>query len=94
MPLSSKLCFIGVDHARALRSDTGSGKQSFQDMCVTKLELGHEESIARASPYSSSTTHVSFDPPPCDEFTTSEPLRRATRVRPPGMMVVFSPLKT
>jgi RNA polymerase sigma factor (sigma-70 family) len=23
-------------------------------------------------------------PPPCDEFTTSEPLRNATRVRPPG----------
>ena len=42
MPLSSKLCFVGVDYARALRSDVVAGKQSFQDKCVTKLELGHE----------------------------------------------------
>src|SRR5208282_2228185 len=36
-------------------------------------------------------THVSFEPPPCDELTTSEPFRSATRVRPPGIMVIFSP---
>ena len=44
MSLSSKLCFVGVDHARAIRSDqiTDAGKQSFQDKCVTNLELGHE----------------------------------------------------
>ena len=42
MPLSSKLCFVGVDHARAPRANAGAGKQSFQDKCVTKLELGHE----------------------------------------------------
>ena len=42
MPLSSKLCFAGVDYARALRTDAGEGKQSFQDKCVTKQELGHE----------------------------------------------------
>ena len=42
MPLSSRLCFAGADHARALRSDAGAGKQSFQDKGVTKLELGHE----------------------------------------------------
>ncbi len=42
MPLSSKLCFVGADHARGLQSDGDAGKQSFQDKCVTKLELGHE----------------------------------------------------
>ena len=42
MPLSLKLSFAGVDHARALRADADAGKQSFQDKCVTKLELGHE----------------------------------------------------
>ncbi len=42
MPLSSKLCFAGVAHARALRADADAGKQSFQDKCVTKQELGHE----------------------------------------------------
>ena len=29
-------------------------------------------------------THVSLLPPPCDELTTSDPRRRATRVSPPG----------
>src|ERR1019366_67381 len=29
-------------------------------------------------------TQVSLLPPPCEELTTSEPLRMATRVRPPG----------
>ena len=42
MPLSAKLCFVGVEHARAFPPDVGAGKQSFQDKCVTKLELGHE----------------------------------------------------
>src|SRR5437868_5293435 len=37
------------------------------------------------------STHVSLLPPPCDEFTTSEPLRNATLVRPPGTSVTFSP---
>ena len=32
-----------------------------------------------------SNTQVSLVPPPCDEFTTSEPSRSATRVRPPGI---------
>src|SRR5262249_7756617 len=32
----------------------------------------------------SSSTQVSLLPPPCDEFTTSEPSLSATRVRPPG----------
>ena len=34
---------------------------------------------------------MSFEPPPCDELTTSDPFRRATRVRPPGVTTVFSP---
>jgi hypothetical protein len=34
--------------------------------------------------FQSSTTQVSFDPPPCDELTIKEPSRKATRVNPPG----------
>jgi hypothetical protein len=30
-------------------------------------------------------TQVSFDPPPWEEFTTKEPFRKATRVKPPGI---------
>ena len=37
------------------------------------------------------STQVSLLPPPCDELTTSEPLRSATRVSPPGTMVTSSP---
>ena len=41
-----------------------------------------------------STTHVSFTPPPCEEFTTSDPSRNATRVRPPGTMFTSEPVST
>ena len=34
---------------------------------------------------SAATIQVSLLPPPCDEFTTSEPRRSATRVSPPGV---------
>ena len=50
MPLSSKLFFVSVDLARALRSDAGAGKQGFQDKCVTKRELGHEGSMVLCPP--------------------------------------------
>src|ERR1017187_1119924 len=41
-------------------------------------------------PYS---TQVSLLPPPCDELTTIESFRKATRVRPPGMIEMRSPDK-
>ena len=47
MRLSSKLCFVSVEHARGLQSDADAGKQSFRDKCVTKLELGHEGFVNR-----------------------------------------------
>ncbi len=40
---------------------------------------------------SSSSTHVSFEPPPCEELTIIEPSRSATRVSPPGTMWMSSP---
>ena len=36
------------------------------------------------------STHVSFDPPPCDELTISSPSGSATRVRPPGRTKMLS----
>ncbi len=39
------------------------------------------------------STQVSLLPPPCDELTTSEPRRSATRVNPPGTIVIFSPYR-
>src|ERR1035438_2674621 len=41
-----------------------------------------------------SRTHVSLLPPPCEEFTTSDPFSRATRVSPPGTMFTLSPNRT
>ena len=38
------------------------------------------------------STHVSFAPPPCEELTTSDPLRSATRDRPPGSTHVSRPV--
>src|SRR5688500_14239312 len=38
-----------------------------------------------------SNTQVSLVPPPCEEFTTSEPSFSATRVSPPGTVVISSP---
>src|SRR5947209_19124017 len=40
-----------------------------------------------------SRIHVSLLPPPCEEFTTREPCRSATRVSPPGTIVTFSPYR-
>ena len=37
------------------------------------------------------STQVSLLPPPCDEFTTSDPRFSATRVNPPGTIVTLSP---
>ena len=42
----------------------------------------------------SSTIQVSLQPPPWDEFTTREPRRRATRVRPPGLTQAPLPRST
>src|SRR5690606_36041329 len=42
---------------------------------------------------SSLTIHVSLLPPPCDEFTTYEPLTSATRVSPPGVTYVSLPCR-
>src|SRR3974390_351814 len=51
-------------------------------------------SSSTSSPIAPSrSTHVSLLPPPCDELTTSDPLRNATRVSPPGTSVTFSPIK-
>ena len=35
---------------------------------------------------------MSFDPPPCEELTTSDPSRSATRDRPPGSTQVLRPV--
>ena len=36
---------------------------------------------------------MSFTPPPCDEFTTYDPLFNATLVNPPGHNCTFSPTR-
>src|SRR5450631_2129487 len=50
--------------------------------------------IGGAAEHQVSSTQVSLVPPPCEEFTTSEPSRNATRVRPPGTMVTSRPEST
>ena len=76
-------------HARHCPPSRNSGSSS--RLSATR------DGMAFWSPNSSNSqfckTHVSFDPPPCELFTTSDPLRKATRVSPPGMIVIFSPLR-
>src|SRR5262249_22534892 len=55
---------------------------------VERLRDAGEHHPSRGGPDS---TQVSLLPPPCEEFTTSDPGRSATRVRPPGTIVTFSP---
>src|SRR5690606_21766323 len=42
---------------------------------------------------SPATIHVSLLPPPCEEFTTSDPRLSATRVKPPGVTYMRSPCR-
>ncbi len=41
--MSAKLCFVSAEKMRALFPGALLRKQSFQDKCVTKLELSHED---------------------------------------------------
>src|SRR5437868_1585953 len=50
--------------------------------------------IVRDSAEHYPSTQVSLVPPPCDEFTTSDPSRRATRVSPPGTRSTVLPDST
>ena len=71
--------------------DAGAGLGALDVAAQPKAGIGDAAQHYRSSP--SSRTQVSFVPPPCEEFTTREPFRMATRVSPPGMMVVFSPMR-
>ena len=55
--------------------------------------IGYAAQHGKASSFSL-TIQVSLQPPPWEEFTTSEPRRRATRVRPPGLTQAPLPRST
>ncbi len=77
MPLSAKLCFVGAVHTRTPRSDASAGKQSFQDKCVPKLELGNEgRTIELASPRRCGSNDVMKTRPELS-FPPSEELKLA-----------------
>src|SRR5262249_6900224 len=52
-----------------------------------------EERVGDARQHQASprSTQVSLLPPPCDELTTIDPARSATRVSPPGTIATFCP---
>ncbi len=66
--------------------DTGSvlGALAVAGTPVKAFGDSGEERHQRA-PSGRSTIQVSFDPPPWEELTTSDPSGSATRVRPPGV---------
>ena len=63
------------------------GRSVLVPLCPPRLESASlKTAAADVSPELSvemSTTQVSLLPPPCEEFTISDPARRATRVSPP-----------
>ena len=67
------------DDVGVLAHDARSSLGAFEIAGRPIQTFGH----AREEHHDSSTTQVSFEPPPCDELTTSEPSTNATRVRPP-----------
>ena len=67
---------VGVDVDQA-----GGGVRAFEVAAEPIDPLG--DPGQNGAVHSSSTTQVSLLPPPWDELTTVEPLRKATRVSPP-----------
>ena len=78
-------------HARAAIGDSASSRawkltsRSRVDV-LGPLEVARHpvERVGDPGEHQSRSTQVSLLPPPCEELTTSEPSRSATRVRPPG----------
>src|SRR3954462_6619771 len=69
---------------------------SYPMEAVGRCPIDRRHHASRLTPLASRLTHhpttqVSFVPPPCDEFTTSEPSFNATRVRPPGTITISLP---
>ena len=61
---------------------------TFYILYFTFLRLFHSSFLIQHSSCQRSTTQVSLLPPPCDEFTTSDPSRSATLVNPPGTISI------
>ena len=70
---------VHIEHAREVLGALGVARHPIQV-------------IGGAAQHAS--TQVSFVPPPCEEFTTSDPSRSATRVSPPGTMTMSRPDNT
>ena len=69
---------VGLEHPDDIVEDVLGAL----DVTVQPVDrIGNSAQHAFGSP---ARTQVSLLPPPCDELTTSEPLRSATRVSPPG----------
>src|SRR6266850_2787656 len=55
------------------------------------VDLGGGVNSSFSGTGASASTQVSLLPPPCEEFTTSEPFLSATRVSPPGITKISFP---
>ena len=92
---TSRFCMVGK--AMAASTEAGPGirtgyyavDKACDVFCALHIAAHPIQRIGQAAQHDS--THVSLLPPPCDEFTTREPLFRATRVRPPGKTNISFP---
>ena len=90
LPATATVLILKIQHELHVHIQNARAGLRTLDVAA-QPETGIGDATQHGSP--SSRTQVSLLPPPCEEFTTSEPLRIATRVSPPGMMVHFSPMR-
>ena len=76
-----------------MRKLTSSMRAVFSARSMSRA-IQNRFSAVRLSMAQRSSTQVSLVPPPWLELTTSEPLRSATRVRPPEITLVSLPEST
>ena len=71
-----------------------SARSMWRAIQKSSLAVRQSMRFPRWAAHQVATTQVSFVPPPCDEFTTSDPSRSATRVSPPGTRLTVLPDST
>ena len=80
---------VRIEHAREVHRTLEVARHPVEMIGGAAQHSGSHRAAPRRPARPS--TQVSLVPPPCEELTTSEPSRSATRVRPPGTTVISRP---
>src|SRR5215472_18897047 len=89
-PAVARESLVDVEDTREIFSPLDIACEPKDGVRVASEQALGQRPLTQSPPHS--TIHVSFEPPPCEELTTSEPRRNATRVSPPGNTQVLDPV--